>query len=461
MRRWNRIMKFITSWLTKNLNYLYNNTWLVCCCIAAIFISSCKETTDQLGLGVLDDVDLSNSSIIDTFTVETEMVLSSDEVVTSGTSILMLGSYQDAHLGDVNASSYFQLLLNDEFRPFASNLVIDSVVLYADYSGYFYGDTTQPQTIQVHKVTERINDDSTYYVYSKRQVGKLLGEKTVTMSPNHPFALLNIKLDNSFGQEILTNSYTSNDVFKNIFYGLRLSPKNTSPGAVVGLAPNSIYSRLYIFYHDDLGPNQVFTLNYSSSAKKFNNIEFDRSSTNYSGLINEGDAVSSTLTNNVCALQASAGVRVKLSIPGLKSFRDSIGDVAINRAEMGLFVSPGTYKGFYENVPPSLLIYEYDENGVISKEADGTLELAITDYYFSNGVPVPFLEHLFIADSQLYRIMLTNYVKDYFLGKRDNTDLVLSASGNGFTINRLLFEDNKSGITNKKMKFILYYSKRN
>lgn len=429
--------------------------------MSAIFVYSCKNESGDLGLGVIDDEVLLNSSVIDTFSLDTRMILSTDEIVSSGASELLVGAYVDDYLGNVQASSYFQIRLDNASFNFGDGATCDSVVLQLDYDDYYYGDTTQAQTLEVYSLAQEMNKDSSYLITDEIPLDQFLGEKTLTATPKNEDALLRITLPVNFGQSIIDNGNNTNADFTSIIYGLCVRPKNDNEGAVIGFSPFNTDSRVVVYYHNNTTDNKQYTLNYGSNAKRFNKISSDKSSTLISGLVNEGDQVSSSATNNQCYAQASTGIRILFSIPALESFRDSIGNIAINRAELYMNISPGTNGGEHEEPAESIIIYEYDDATQIGRNDNGTLDLVVGDYRFQNGFPQEIVEHSFSDSKQYYRVLLTDWINDYFLGKRDNTNIVLSASGNGYTVDRFIVEDSESAVSEKEMKLVIYYSKKN
>ena len=123
-----------------------------------VVISACEAPKE---IGLPPSVVLS-VIYTDTLTVKTSTVLL-DSVRTSTASQMLAGSYNDPQFGKVSANSYFEYggVLNlDNNKVYQ----YDSVALSMTYS-YIQGDTTQPFTLNVHRLKDTL-DNKTYYNYS-------------------------------------------------------------------------------------------------------------------------------------------------------------------------------------------------------------------------------------------------------------------------------------------------------
>ncbi|RYG99793.1 DUF4270 family protein, partial [archaeon] len=106
-----------------------------------------------------DDFSLSDS-LPDTLSFTTEVNIKNDDIVTSNQSYLFAGAYNDPEFGDISANAYTQLILKDESRA-GTYTAIDSVVMTLSYD-YYYGDTTENQTINVYELTGALDKNTNY-----------------------------------------------------------------------------------------------------------------------------------------------------------------------------------------------------------------------------------------------------------------------------------------------------------
>ena len=200
------------------MNFIFSNNILRKASLLSLVVLTltyCKKEDNFIGselqkedLGVNQ---LTNFNII-TYTKESDS-LRADELSTA-----TLGSMNDPDVGKTESSFYSQLRLPVDNVDFAgsgslSDIVLDSVVLALEYSGY-YG-SLDPQSFEVMEITEDMFIDSAYFngksfatnptnlvVPSSRVQTPDPNSSVFTASDSFP-AQLRLKLDNSFGQKII------------------------------------------------------------------------------------------------------------------------------------------------------------------------------------------------------------------------------------------------------------------
>lgn len=135
-------------------------TWVVA--LTLITHVSCKKETGSIGL------DAGDSALqpfeIDTFTLITRTV-EEDSLRTSGTSYQMLGATRTSEFGYTNSAMALSFALPTSSFAFPAGVVIDSVVLQAEYTGpnQYVGNLSTPMTITIEEIDERLYVDSVYY----------------------------------------------------------------------------------------------------------------------------------------------------------------------------------------------------------------------------------------------------------------------------------------------------------
>jgi hypothetical protein len=383
----------------------------------SLFFVACEDAgllkgDENFGNGTLKTV------FVDTFSVVTSTILV-DSLPTTGTGQLMLGRYQDTFLGKVSASTYFQVGYSGVFAP-DRNSSFDSIGLVLPYSKYFYGDTTQAQTIQIHQMTSiprlrvplpfRTDENISFFVAATQSAiyntstanfnPTPITSVSVKFSPNRDS--IYIKLPAAFGQRWFdlaqadaiagtSTSYFNNNsnlFITDFFNGIHLKTDAGVNGSIVGFRSNRVKIRLfYKRLNGDLLQQTFFDFPIGNTTAQFNNIQSDRSATPLAALTGRG-AISSSLTGNTTFVQSGVGLATKVEFPSLKSFFSNKDFILINAS---LEVAPvqNTYSTIFR-VPNSLSLYVTDPSNVVLNRApaidrSGFLSASIV-YDFEYGV---------------------------------------------------------------------------
>ncbi len=326
--------------------------------------SSCKEP-ELVGIEVLPD-DGYGVAWVDSFTVELSTV-TDDSVITSNTSssIYLLGDMNDPELGRTRAEFYTQFRLPSASLTFLAGSVVDSIVLNIVYAGA-YGDVSKfggAQRFGVYPLEDVIYDTTTYYSNVTRAYGTaplaqvqvrpnlisdfLIGTDTIPLPPS-----LRIRLDNSFGQQLLEAdplvTLQTDTSFNKVFKGLAVVPENGSlasgQGGILYLNLASGYTRVELYYTDTSAKKQFFPINPLSAA--------------HTSITHEHPLAVTSILGNTAAgadrayLQSMAGLKMRVQFPTLRDLKQ-LGTVAINRAEL---VFPLELGGDFSKYGPPLTI---------------------------------------------------------------------------------------------------------
>jgi hypothetical protein len=399
--------------------------------IFVLFLISCEDP------GILKgDQNFSKSSLrtvfVDTFSVVTSTILV-DSLPSSGTGQILLGRYQDAYLGKVSASTYFQLGYSGSFEPDVTS-TFDSIGLILPYSGYFYGDTTQAQTIQIHQMTSiprlrtsptfQPDDNISFFVAATQSAIYNTSQSSFNPVPITTASVkfspksgsLFVKLPLAFGQnwfdlakaDVIAG--TSNSYFKSVksslfntefFNGLHLNTDAGISGSIVGFRLDRVKIRLYYkqLQLQGLEEQKFFDFSVINPSAQYNNIKSDRSTTSISGLVGRS-AISSTLSGNTTFVQSGIGLATKVEFPTLKSFFSGRNLVLLDAA---LEVRPVQNSYSSVNLAPSTLaLYVTDKSNVVLNRApaidrSGFLSAAISydlDYGLNTTYTFPLVNFL-------------------------------------------------------------------
>ncbi|MGD1840533.1 MAG: DUF4270 family protein [Thermonemataceae bacterium] len=356
-------MSYLTKLSFQRLSFL----------LSVIVFIACEDPSD-IGLG-LQPQNVLGVAFTDTVTVTTSTVLV-DSVNTTNSILLIAGQYNDAQLGLVTASSFFTLTpdtINLGSNPQFSRLELNLAYRYS------YGDTTQPQTIQVHKLTNAFNQGNTYYSFSELPFDPTPeGSRTFSAKDIVDNRLI-IPLEDSFRDEI-ANLITSTDSLTqeqldDVVSGLVLVPQGGA--AIVGFDANPIDSRrintasaLNLFYENDgeeesyniyvRNPTVSEVVNGRRAATRFNRVTSDRSGTALADLDESYEEIDATATNNLTYIQGLLGIKTKITFPYLSEFA-KLGTIAINRADLVVTPFPPIAEDFTPR-PFSLEFWQLDRN---------------------------------------------------------------------------------------------------
>lgn len=284
---------------------------------------------------------------------------------------LLVGKYNDPSFGKVTARGFM------EIQPLSTSIgvsddkialiVYDSVRLDMRYDHYSYGTGgTSPQTFNVHLLTELISSDSAERAnnrfYSKKNdvdydptpIGtktenvngaqfKVEFDKGASAMANR---ILNIRLDDSFGQLLLTRAktggeeYTKPEKFNTYVKGLAVIPGDDND-KVIGfdhantLRSDTLQSRVVVFFH--LPEDTTFrTVSYNLNYRSFTNIEAERDAGNSPDLYDITEFYTAKDPAEYRYTQTGTGVVLRVDFGNFYNFADTIDQMIINSAELAI-----------------------------------------------------------------------------------------------------------------------------
>ncbi len=421
----------------------------------AALLFQCSKPTD-FGADLLEN-ERGEFGYTDTLTlritVEREdSVETSDRTSTSP--YLMCGELQDPNFGRTKAELY-TLFRPSDLSPRFQNAIVDSIVLFLRYAADgFYGDTTQRQTIQVHRVAagSALRWNQTYYSNQSLPVGELVGEladffprprtnvplfDTIERGP-----YVRIPLSNAFGQEILDTdslTLTSDTLFWQRIRGLRITAaSNATPGAMLAFNLNNrgfSFIRLYFKYaNDTITTSRVFEFSFLGG-NKFNHFEHD-----YTGSLAENYV--GKPAEDLLFIQGLTGLRLKLEIP----YAHLLENIAVNKAELEMTVAHPS--GANVSLPPvnQLVLSERPGDSVLVFIPDVVYSLSIlNDFSRFGGTPLRTFEGG--QDLERYRLTLTQRFQamvDNALGDQKKQTLLVNVFPQSRSAHRVVLFGPKS-----------------
>lgn len=422
---------------------------LILCMLAAACISfpACNEPT-LIGEDLVEE-DRLKILFTDTTKLEAE-VFTLDRIVgfdTIGSTITgsvfqyPVGRLNDPVFGQTVAELSFQVRLNETQLDSdeLANATIDSVIMSLQYESAspdeltaFYGDTAAVQQIDVHLLTDVLNERQNYLTDQQiaydpvpvSQKGSFVANRTDTVrfveldtiERAYP-AQLRIPLDNErVGREIFNvlkdsvNIITSNFVKAFPGFHIRSALDNNS---TLGFTMPSAFTEVTIYYSVD-GVPKAMELPVSGLYVRAPYYEHDHST----GSI--GSFLENKSGDSLCFVQGAAGVLTSVSFPNADQFRGSL----INKAELELVVAelPEDLEGMYS--PVRFLLGRLNAADGNFRDIEDVSNVFSFYRDFNNwsrllgGIP----EQRVIGNDtlQVYRLNISSYFQDVVDGKIDD-----------------------------------------
>lgn len=290
------------------------------------------------------------------------------------TTRLLVGSYSDPFLGEVQAKAFAQYRPSDITSFIASGSVFDSAILQLRFDFYNYGASSVTDfDLSIHEIIDTLSLSNLYFSksaasYNPTPIGtvettidQVLFDKELGDADADTLLVARIKLAQNFGQRLFDSidpedeKFSNFNLFKNRFKGLAIIP--TVSQTIVGIS-NSSNTFLTVYYHTgETKSTRTFVL---SSGVSYSNITSDRSATELSGLTNYHEEFFPA-TNRY--IQSGVGIATKLDFNGFYDLIDEYPNVIINSAELSIenVADPGNL----ELATPGLVML--DENNKFKK----------------------------------------------------------------------------------------------
>lgn len=444
--------------------------WLINSILSAFFMSCNNGEDGQIGLK--SENSLLNAQVIDTFTVEFQSVFEKENIVSEGTNLMLAGIYSDSKTGTTTSSSSFQFI-NSENKTIPESAVCDSAILALDifsanitnsdgstetvYS--YYGDSTTELSFSIHELTDDILIDK---IYNTTDLVTFDENALVTSTPEAIFPgiknIMNFNLGTTYGQrvvEALAANNGNNTGFLSTIKGLHIKPVEASSGSTIGFHEISESTKLTVYYSSD-GTQETVDLTIADFAKAFNTVSVDFTGTELSSLSSEGDTISSKSTSNQMFMQASSGLRTKMTIPHFNEFLAENPNILVNNVTLQITIDPGSTTGGFADAPTSRMsLYETQDNLIL--RSDDNLPISVVNEGDQFGFEAGNSYFSLNTDTYIYTINLGLYTQEYIAERSDQPyDFILSPFVEGGNISRSIFNDTEN--TEVKSSFKIYYT---
>lgn len=350
---------------------------------------------------------------IDTLSLHTATVLL-DSVPTSGSQHLLVGRRVDEDMGVIESKAYFELGLASNLLDRETAYQYDSLVLVLNYSGYYNGDTTALQEMEVHLLTEEIELDDFGHLYNVSEVpyeSIPLGTRSFRARPRKG-GELTVRLSDELGMELLSKLSDQEEEVRNLadfqhyFKGICLTASTSVEGAIIGFNGNltstiiddatdevsdvQVAMRLHYRKVQQEPVEEVYEFPLINSPHQFNQIHSERGYTKLAPLTEQETELSANETDQYTYLQGGIGLCTRIEFPNLENLYD-LGGGAILQAELVFEPLSRSYGSGNPALIDSLVLYETDRknqvgNMVLNDNGDGVsyAYLTIDNAYHEN-----------------------------------------------------------------------------
>lgn len=344
-----------------------------------ITLLGCNKEGSDIGVNLRPDGGLINSTTED-FSLITCRTIAEDSVRTDSLNTNILGAINDPEFGTTRASLIIQPRLIENGFDLNGNS-IDSAVLTLKFDRsqvlggveniLTYGNLNSEVEIDVYKLDESLFAETNYYSNFRPTVGNKIGSfkgkfaffdsvwVKINGDSSRVSPQLTIKLDNTFGQEMLDqppSTYASGDDFLNYLKGIVLVPKtNLSPGngAIVGIDTRNTNTLLTLYYSDSLSTQ--FPV--GPASERINYYEFFNTNANIAS------QQSGSGHYNTAYVQAMAGPKVKVDVSDLNDLITRGEKIVINEAEITFALDQSKVTSGFEAPVRLLLLRPHQEDG--------------------------------------------------------------------------------------------------
>ena len=389
--------------------------------IISIFLLStgCENDEDITYTAGEEFIEENNRLVfIDTLSIETSTIML-DSIETNNTAQILVGETMTEGLGSTEVSSYLNFHPGYIYSNDIDDLVYDSLVIVMNYSGYWFGDTTQQHEIYIHPLNETIEKDDEGYLYnvsSFEYQNDPVGHLSYFPTPQESEEMT-IRMDDEMGTELFQMIKDDNDtLFNTILFEKKYPGFVILPGedvsSVIGFNCSSADTSgvsLRLYYHDseisieedeDEDELTYFNFGVGDVSDQFNRFKEDRTGTGLENLIGNSSGIPGAETSNVSYVQGGTPVLTLLKFPTADQLLYFGKNSTLLSAELKIEPIAGSYDDDHA-LPETLSLY------VMNKKY--SLIGQMTDLEGNSVTGQPVIDHEFDEESY-YSFDITNYL---------------------------------------------------
>ncbi|SDH28849.1 DUF4270 family protein [Winogradskyella thalassocola] len=414
-----------------------------------IVIISCSTDTEYESLVAGEDFTGTDIRVlsIDTFSLKLS-TMKFDSITTSTSGRLLVGQYQDDDMGVIHTSAYVQVSPSAYYLD--NEAILDSVGLVLGYDTYYYNDTTQVATVNIHKLTNKMTSDDLYFYNTTETAYEATPLVTKTYLPTPNKDSLYVTLPYDFGEDLFNgirdNIITDQESLYQQLKGLTIQPSTDDNGSVIGFSTdiNTSYLRFYYTIPDELETDE-YTYDMTINTY-YNHIESDVTGLPLEAIVDQEYNLTSSESGNISYNQAGTGYVTRIEFPSIKDLYNLGAEGTILDAT--LFIEPNFAS--HSDIQPlseTLLLYTIDQNNDLASQISNSVDVVTAT---TTNV-----------DSEFNQVAFTVPVIDFIDQKLNESPvtkdaLILIPTDYNSTINKIIFNDSQR--SNFKTKLVITYA---
>ncbi len=429
---------------------------------------SCKTPfKNDLGIPARNPTDLLNAAYVDSFAITCATVLQ-DSILSSITTNVLLGRYQDEEFGLVEASAYMQAApLSFPFDVLPATARFDSLLFFFQPI-YMYGvkneDTaTSRLKFQIRPLADTLHPNRRFYVFDK-PVSFGTTRDEVEIFPGKVFNARSLKYKaNQLGalwfEALKTGSSDNYDQFIQKVKPFALEPLTGSTG-ILGLelrvrsTTNYNFAQIHFKLPKKSNPAEdstaSVTLQITDGQPHYTHIETNRTGTRISALNSTNNRIPSENLNGENYVQMGSGVMTHISFPDLFVWASNNKNAIILRAELELSPSNNRWE-----LPPFLELIRANAERSFPKDWNLVNNLIFNEQSSGTGYGARLF---FKATSEsTFRLNLTPYITDVLKGREPNNGFFIFHNPAQLGVNRMIFGDRAN--TNANLRLKIHYTR--
>lgn len=305
-----------------------------------------------------------------------------DSFPTSGTNVVLMGSYKDNVFGNISSKSFFQLNIPAIATDISTDAVFDSLTLIVKLNKSYYGDTSGIQQMEVHEISEKVeltNNATSFYNNSAFSYKPdVLGSTGLLIRPNVTDTIA-IRLSDNKGREIFgmlqqkSSTVTDATQFQDYLKGLVIAPTINGTAAIYGVNASDSTIRMRVCYHEKgiAFVNKFIDFPYAGNNLQFNQVTADRSGTVLNNLPNRNPEIPSEQLQNAAYVQSATGLMAKVRFPTLRNLLQVTQYGNILKAELIIKPLNTSYNDVYL-LPPQLELVRTDQYNAVGAAITNT-----------------------------------------------------------------------------------------